>query len=716
MPGGPTRITDEHRVRVQHALLAVEGRDPLAVPGPADIDRGAGDLVEVVGVHRLAEQHHHVVGDVDDVVDRPLADRRQACLQPERRWGDRYVREHAHGETRAKLRVGDRHRKQLRSAAFALRGRVLGGGVWSERRLGDGVQLAGDPVDGHVVGTVRAHLELEHVVAERHVATGLLAHFERVRKDHDAAAVGTELDLGLREDHAVRLDPAELCAAELGAVRQDGSGQRDHDGLARRDVRRAADDRAHVRAGELHGADVQAVRVGMRIGAHHLADPEEARVAVPGRHAHAQDPLELGAAQRQAYADLLGRQTGVAVLLEPGQGYAHQCPTSWVCFAGWGTKLLQEAQVVLEEEPQVGHAVLEHRDPLDSHAERETLYPLGVVALVAHEAEHVRVDHARAHDLDPARPLAEGAERAVTLAPGRVAREARHVDLDTRLGEREVAGAQAHPLALAEGRARELEQSALEVGQRDVLIHRETLHLREHRGVRGVGVAPVDDTRHHDVDRRPLRLHRPDLHRRGVRPKQHLVREVEGVVVPTGRVPGRDVERREVVVVGLDLGTLDHPVAHPDEEVLDLSTGLGQQVQMAGLEWIAGQRDVDALGPEPLLERPAAERVPPLRDLGLQRAAHLVPPLADGRPLLTRQVGQRAQDLRELGLPAQVAHAQILYFVRRAGLEHGPLGLLGEAVEALERLPGLDVGGFSVHVRGDALFMRRRQSMDGAFV
>ena len=46
-------------------------------------------------------------------------------------------------------------------------------------------------------------------------------------------------------------------------------------------------------------------------------------------------------------------------------------------------ELLQEADVVLEEHPQVGDPVLEHRDPLDAHAEGEALHRLGVVAALA---------------------------------------------------------------------------------------------------------------------------------------------------------------------------------------------------------------------------------------------------------------------------------------------------------------------------------------------
>ena len=56
---------------------------------------------------------------------------------------------------------------------------------------------------------------------------------------------------------------------------------------------------------------------------------------------------------------------------------------------------------------QVGHLVDEHRDALDAHAPREALHALLVVAAAGHVVEHVRVDHPRAEDLDPALALAE---------------------------------------------------------------------------------------------------------------------------------------------------------------------------------------------------------------------------------------------------------------------------------------------------------------------
>ena len=40
------------------------------------------ELAQVVGVHRLPELEHHVVGDVDDrVIERRPARRRRSCIQ-----------------------------------------------------------------------------------------------------------------------------------------------------------------------------------------------------------------------------------------------------------------------------------------------------------------------------------------------------------------------------------------------------------------------------------------------------------------------------------------------------------------------------------------------------------------------------------------------------------------------------------------------------------
>ncbi len=73
------------------------------VGGAADGQARAGDAVEVEGVQRLAGEKHRVVGDVDDVVDRPLPGGAQPRGEPRRGGGDGHVLEHARGEAGAEI-------------------------------------------------------------------------------------------------------------------------------------------------------------------------------------------------------------------------------------------------------------------------------------------------------------------------------------------------------------------------------------------------------------------------------------------------------------------------------------------------------------------------------------------------------------------------------------------------------------------------------------
>src|SRR5699024_6631674 len=90
--------------------------------------------------------------------------------------------------------------------------------------------------------------------------------------------------------------------------------------------------------------------------------------------------------------------------------------------------VLGEADVALHHVPHVRHAVAQHEDSLDPEAEGEALVLLGV-----HPggAQHVRVDHAAAAHLDPARAAADAAVRVrvVLEAEPRLAGEAAEVHL-----------------------------------------------------------------------------------------------------------------------------------------------------------------------------------------------------------------------------------------------------------------------------------------------
>ncbi len=288
---------------------------------------------------------------------------------------------------------------------------------------------------------------------------------------------------------------------------------------------------------------------------------------------------------------------------------------------------------------------------------------LGVVSVVGDEPEDVGVDHPGPADLDPADPLAEPAALAAGEGAGAVAGEAGDVELDARLGEGEEVRPHPRLAPLAEDRPQHLFQGPLEVGERDPLADREALDLMEHRAVGGVGVAAVDLARHDQEDRRRLGLHRPGLDRRGVGPQQDLgVRlDVEGVLEHPRRVPGRVVERGEVVVVVLDLGALQDPVSEADHHVLDLAGRAGDQVQVPGRgRGRPGQGDVDPILGEAALELGRVEVGGAGLEQRLERLAGAVGAASDRPPLLLGEARDPAQDRGQLGFAAEVADPQLL--------------------------------------------------------
>ena len=187
MPEGPLLSQTRTVSASKAALDVVERLHLLAVGGGADRQRAVRDLVEVEGVQRLRGQQHHVVGDVDDVVDRPLAGRGQPRLQPGRRGGDRDVGEDAGGEARAEIRHLDRDRGVVADVALALRRRVLGPRLRRQRRGADRVDLAGDAVDAEAVDPVRRHLQLQHRLGDRQHLGKRRAGREAVVLEHEDA-------------------------------------------------------------------------------------------------------------------------------------------------------------------------------------------------------------------------------------------------------------------------------------------------------------------------------------------------------------------------------------------------------------------------------------------------------------------------------------------------------------------------------------------------
>ena len=266
--------------------------------------------------------------------------------------------------------------------------------------------------------------------------------------------------------------------------------------------------------------------------------------------------------------------------------------------------------------------------------------------------------HARAEDFEPAGAAADG---AAGVAAG--AGEAVHRHLHPRLHEREVGVAQ-HHLALApEQPPRELQQRPLEVGQRHALVHRQQLHLLHHPLVRRVRrLVAVAASRHRDPQRRLVRLHVPHLHRRGVRPQQQRPRPPDLLVDPEGvphvarRMVLRYPQPREVVLVQLHLGPLDHREAHAGEGAEDVAQRLRHRMEAAPPPPPPRQRHVE----RPLAglrgERGGPQRLAPSGERRLQLALERVGRAPRLAALPGRQRGDAPQHRGQRPRPPQRRH------------------------------------------------------------
>src|SRR5207342_2247106 len=128
----------------------------------------------------------------------------------------------------------------------------------------------------------------------------------------------------------------------------------------------------------------------------------------------------------------------------------------------------------LEQLPEIGDAVFQHRDAIDAHAPGKALIDIGIDAA---RAQHVRVHHAAAENLQPVLAFAE--TNLALVAP------ALDVDLERGLGEREERRPEPHvDVVDLEERLAELVQDSFEMAEMRTLVDDQALDLVELRRVR----------------------------------------------------------------------------------------------------------------------------------------------------------------------------------------------------------------------------------------
>ena len=231
-------VGDEERIGREVAHDVVERLEALPGPCQADVDRAAADRRRIERVDRLAELEHDVVRGVHDVRDRSLARGDEATLHLPGRRADRHAVHVARDEPGAESRVLDVDADVRRRRIAGLDDREVG---QRERSSGRRRDLAGEAEDRQGVAAVRLHVDVEHDVAgERSRGRGRSGY--RL-EDEDAVGIVGQAQLVTRAEHPLTRDAGDRRDLDAPVAGQHSSRQRHRDALARRDVRRATDDR-----------------------------------------------------------------------------------------------------------------------------------------------------------------------------------------------------------------------------------------------------------------------------------------------------------------------------------------------------------------------------------------------------------------------------------------------------------------------------------------
>ena len=317
-------VADHEHVRVEIAVDPVEGGQAFAGASAAGADLGAAYEVVVEGVEGLARLQHHVVGDVNDVVDGAHARPHEALLHPGGRGAHLDPFNDAGREAPAEVGGLDGHGDELAGAAAGL---GVGAGWLTQGLARDRGHLAGEAKDAKQVGAVGPRRDIEHDIADgihqRRTDGGVLGQHE------DALVLVAEAQLLLAQDHAGRVDAADGAQFQLGELpgmpideHRPFSGEGDL--LAGGDVGRATDDHPGPLAG-VDGSEAEAVGVGVGLDAENLGHSHQLGLPLLADDLPA---LDLGDGIGHAAGELLGGEVDVDVVAQPGERKLHETTLS----------------------------------------------------------------------------------------------------------------------------------------------------------------------------------------------------------------------------------------------------------------------------------------------------------------------------------------------------------------------------------------------------
>ena len=299
----------------QRVFLAVEREDFFAFLGAADGD-AALEFIEVESVQVLAHLHHHIVGDIDDVVDGAEADAFEAGFQPSRAGADFDAFDDAGGVVGAAVGGFEGDFVGLGGAAFRGGFRVIAFAF--ERNAGEGGEFAGEAEMAEEIGAIRGDLEVEEGVAFDDLVDGF-ADGQRAVENPQAAGVFADPEFLAAAHHAEAIDTAELAFFDLETAGQSCAGEGERDFVARFEVLRAANDLARAAAAVIDLADAEFVGIWVLLKGLDLSDDDlvgSDALLLNAFHLDAREGQEVGELRRGVSAE-------VEMGLEPVEGDLH---------------------------------------------------------------------------------------------------------------------------------------------------------------------------------------------------------------------------------------------------------------------------------------------------------------------------------------------------------------------------------------------------------
>ena len=300
-------VGDQQVLHAQLVVLAVQGDQMLAFAGAAHHDR-AFELVHIIGVHRLAQIEHDVVGHVHGQRDRTHAGADQAAAHPVRRLGGRVeaadgagVVAVAAGHAVNRVVVLDRHLDVRGGAGFQTLGE-RGLPVQRTHRIDVGgaggmVVFAGHAAVRERIAAIRRDVDLQQRLVQMQQVHRVVAGLQGLvfgggeavlAQQDDAVMAVAQAQLAFGGAHAVGDVAVGLARFDAEVTGQHGTRQRDDDLLPGLHVRGAAHDAAgHLVAvlvdlvvflADVHMAPVDGLAVLLRLGrgVHHVADHDRA--------------------------------------------------------------------------------------------------------------------------------------------------------------------------------------------------------------------------------------------------------------------------------------------------------------------------------------------------------------------------------------------------------------------------------------------------------